>query len=79
MEQYVDNLEKTGDEGDIDSSELSDRLVKIAREKSGSSTEKKAEVAKAMETPDDDFKINYKDVNDVISKGVRKWARRLTN
>lgn len=74
LEQYVDNLEKTGDEGDIDSSELSDRLVKIAGGESGSSTEKKAEVAKAMETPDDDFKINYKDVNDVISKAAEMGA-----
>ncbi len=71
LEQYVDNLERTGTEGDIDSSELSDKLVQIAQGGGGAGVEKKAETP-AESSPstgdDDEFKLNYKDAQDILVK-----------
>ncbi len=76
LEQYVENLEKTGSEGNIDSQELSDKLVRIAN--GDEAPPQKAPVPAAAEvkstSDDSDFKINYADVSDLISKAQEMGA-----
>ena len=58
LEEYIENLEKTGKEGDLDSSELVKKLALIAENKSTEgttskkNTSKKEEVAKEKITSD---------------------------
>lgn len=81
LEQYVENLEKTGGEGNIDSSELSDKLVRIAQGDSGSAASAKtvassaaAQSASVPAADTGDFNINYADVTDLLSKAQEMGA-----
>ena len=78
LEEYVDNLEKTGNEGDLDSSELVQKLQTIAQK--GEVTSKKSdkpkmfkvkeeEVASTSEV-DNDFKLSVNDVGSIINKAL---------
>lgn len=90
LEEYIENLEKTGKEGDLDSSELVKKLALIAENKSTEgttskkNTSKKEEVAKEKITSDlgDDFHISLNDIDSVISKafelGVRPYLIKVT-
>lgn len=83
LEQYVENLEKTGNEGDIDSQELSDKLVRIAQGEQGGSSapaasEKSSSSASAsavVQTEETgDFKINFNDAHDLLAKATEMGA-----
>lgn len=90
LEEYIENLEKTGKEGDLDSSELVKKLALIAENKSTEgttskkNTSKKEEVAKEKITSDlgDDFHISLNDIDSVIAKafelGVRPYLIKVT-
>jgi two-component system chemotaxis sensor kinase CheA len=90
LEEYIENLEKTGKEGDLDSSELVKKLAIIAENKSTEgttskkNTSKKEEVAKEKITSDlgDDFHISLNDIDSVIAKafelGVRPYLIKVT-
>lgn len=73
LEKYVENLEKIGNEGDIDSSELSDKLVKIAQGGGAEAPKSAPDTAKSVSAPEvsaesaGDFKINYLEVKDLIA------------
>lgn len=78
LEQYVENLEKYGSEGDIDSQELSDKLVRIAQGDAAAAPtkapEKPAAAAAPAEDDHGDFKLNFSDVGDLISKAQEMGA-----
>ncbi len=91
LEEYIENLEKTGKEGDLDSSELVKKLAVIAESKSASgSTKKRIEFIKEqpkqeVETPvesDDDFHIPLNDIDSLIHKayelGVNPFLIKVT-
>ncbi len=77
LEQYVDNLERNGTEGDIDSSELSDRLVRIAQgggvetspESAGTSQNTAPLSATSVdESEGEEFKLNYSDAHGIVEQ-----------
>ncbi|MBF4691749.1 chemotaxis protein CheA [Fusibacter ferrireducens] len=74
LEEYIDNLEKTGSEGDLDSTYLVVKLQNIA---SGESvdTEKTQKKASAQAEPvkpsdDDEFHLAINDVESIIGKAI---------
>ncbi|GAU79853.1 chemotaxis protein CheA [Fusibacter sp. 3D3] len=79
LEEYIDNLEKTGKEGDLDSSVLVVKLEKIAAGDSVDETKpKKVADAKseiARPTDDDAFHISINDVESIISKAIEMGVR----
>ena len=92
LEEYIENLEKTGKEGDLDSSELVKKLVLIADTKSAAGTNsRKSEPKKAEEKPaakatesisDEDFHISLNDIDSIIHKafelGVKPYLIKVT-
>jgi two-component system chemotaxis sensor kinase CheA len=90
LEEYIENLEKTGKEGDLDSSELVKKLAIIAESKSTSgTTTKRVEFIKAQPKPaepsvisDDDFHIPLNDIDSLIHKayelGVKPYLIKVT-
>jgi len=93
LEEYIDNLEKTGKEGDLDSSELVKKLTIIAENKgTAGTTSKKSEAKKAIkeESPktekpemgDVDFHIQLNDIDSIINKavelGVKSYLIKVT-
>ncbi len=92
LEEYIENLEKTGKEGDLDSSELVKKLIHIADTKSAAGTStRKAEPKKSDEKPaakatesmsDDDFHISLNDIDSIIHKafelGVKPYLIKVT-
>ena len=92
LEEYIENLEKTGKEGDLDSSELVKKLVLIADTKSAAGTSsRKSEPKKAEEKPaakatesisDEDFHISLNDIDSIIHKafelGVKPYLIKVT-
>lgn len=71
LEAYITNLEKTGTEGNLDSSRLVQKLSDIAEGKTGSQTKEKA-AAKSNETvsiaSESGFHIPLNDVDSIIQK-----------
>lgn len=91
LEEYIENLEKTGKEGDLDSSELVKKLAIIAESKSTSgSTTKRVEfikeqpksVVEASDVSEDDFHIPLNDIDSLIHKayelGVNPYLIKVT-
>lgn len=92
LEEYIENLEKTGKEGDLDSSELVKKLIHIADTKSAAGTSsRKAEPKKSDEKPaakttesmsDEDFHISLNDIDSIIHKafelGVKPYLIKVT-
>jgi two-component system chemotaxis sensor kinase CheA len=75
LEEYVDNLEKTGSEGDLDSTELVKKLQEIAEngELSKAKVAKKSQFTSPKEEKklvDEDFNLSINDVESIISKAV---------
>lgn len=90
LEEYIDNLEKTGKEGDLDSSELVKKLGVIAESKSAAGMGQKKSNIK-VETPkveskpvleDSDFHISLDDIQSMIHKafemGVKPYLIKVT-
>jgi two-component system chemotaxis sensor kinase CheA len=83
LEEYVDNLEKTGNEGDLDSSELVQKLQTIAQkgEVTSSKSVKKATAAptaaKAAPKEEDEnvFKLSVNDVGSIINKALEMGVK----
>ncbi|HSN65946.1 MAG TPA: chemotaxis protein CheA, partial [Fusibacter sp.] len=87
---YIENLEKTGKEGDLDSSELVKKLAIIADSKSTSgTTTKRVEFIKEQPKPvetsaisDEDFHIPLNDIDTLIHKayelGVKPYLIKVT-
>lgn len=79
LEEYIENLEKTGKEGDLDSSELGKKLIVIADSKSSASV-KSEKRAKATSEPivnqpradrvDDMFHIPLNDIDSLVQKAT---------
>lgn len=94
LEEYIENLEKTGKEGDLDSSELGKKLTLIAESKStAGSTSKKSFIKKdepVKETPSEtktdayegEFHIPLNDIDSLIKKafemGVKPYLIKIT-
>ncbi|HSN65230.1 MAG TPA: Hpt domain-containing protein, partial [Fusibacter sp.] len=90
LEEYIENLEKTGKEGDLDSSELVKKLAIIAESKSASgTTTKRVEFIKEQKKPveasaisDEDFHIPLNDIDNLIHKayelGVKPYLIKVT-
>ncbi len=94
LEEYIENLEKTGKEGDLDSSELGKKLTLIAESKStAGSTTKKSFIKKdepVKETPSEtktetyegEFHIPLNDIDSLIKKafemGVKPYLIKIT-
>lgn len=90
LEEYIENLEKTGKEGDLDSSELVKKLAIIAESKSTSGTSKKrVEFIKEQPKPvvtaaesDEDFHIPLNDIDSLIHRayelGVKPYLIKVT-
>ncbi len=91
LEEYIENLEKTGKEGDLDSSELVKKLAIIAESKSTTGTttkrvefikEQPKPVADASEVSEDDFHIPLNDIDSLIHKayelGVNPYLIKVT-
>ncbi len=90
LEEYIENLEKTGKEGDLDSSELVKKLAIIAESKSTEGTSKKrVEFIKEQPKPveastvsDEDFHIPLNDIDSLIHKayelGVKPYLIKVT-
>ncbi|MDO4754628.1 MAG: chemotaxis protein CheA, partial [Bacillota bacterium] len=84
LEKYVENLEKIGNEGDIDSEELSNKLVRIAQgggfeaeKKETPSTEQVLHVNANVDSDrqaDGEFKIEYMEVKDLIAHASEMGA-----
>lgn len=71
LEIYIDNLEKTGLEGDLDTSELIAKLVAIA----GGGNEEKADTAPFEATThsqpgENEFSIRLDDIQDILEKAT---------
>lgn len=86
LEEYIENLEKTGKEGDLDSSELGKKLTILA-ERTTSKTEKAQEPIKVTEAQEkksstETFHIPLSDIDSIISKafelGVKPYLIRVT-
>ena len=87
LEEYIENLEKTGKEGDLDSSELGKKLTILA-ERTTTKAEKTAhEPIKASEPQEkksgmEAFHIPLSDIDGIISKafelGVKPYLIRVT-
>ncbi|MBS7528419.1 chemotaxis protein CheA [Fusibacter paucivorans] len=82
LEEYIDNLEKTGNEGDLDSSELVQKLQVIAQkgEVTTSKTAKKAAAAptpKVETKPEDEsvFTLSVNDVGSIINKAIEMGVK----
>ncbi|MDK2865875.1 MAG: two-component system, chemotaxis family, sensor kinase CheA [Clostridiales bacterium] len=82
LEEYVDNLEKTGNEGDLDSSELVQKLQVIAQkgEVTTSKATKKTASASAPKTeakPEDEnaFTLSVNDVGSIINKAIEMGVK----
>lgn len=86
LEEYIENLEKTGKEGDLDSSELGKKLIVLAER-----TTSKAEATRGPEKPAstqegkkdaEAFHIPLSDIDSVISRafemGVKPYLIRVT-
>jgi Chemotaxis protein histidine kinase and related kinases len=93
LEEYIENLEKTGKEGDLDSSELVKKLAFIAENKStvGSPSDKpktkKDESAQpsstsTTSTDEGDFHIPLNDIDSLLNKafemGVKPYLIKIT-
>lgn len=94
LEEYIENLEKTGKEGDLDSSELGKKLTLIADSKSTvGSTSKKNFIKKdepvketpsetTTETDEGEFHIPLNDIDSLIKKafemGVKPYLIKIT-
>lgn len=85
LEEYIENLEKSGKEGDLDSSELVKKLAILADEKSAKPERKKTvlETEKPQQSEaNDSFHIPLSDIDSVISKafemGVKPYLVRVT-
>lgn len=90
LEEYIENLEKTGKEGDLDSSELVKKLAIIADSKSTEGTSKKRiEFIKEQQKPveasaisDEDFHIPLNDIDNLLHKayelGVKPYLIKVT-
>ena len=90
LEEYIENLEKTGKEGDLDSSELVKKLAIIAESKSTSTVTKRVEFIKeqpkaaadASAGSVDDFHIPLNDIDSLIHKayelGVKPYLIKVT-
>jgi len=91
LEEYIENLEKTGKEGDLDSSELVKKLTHIAdtQNTKGTTTKKSAfkkeEPIKKVEEEksiDDDFHISLNDIDGLLHKafelGVKPYLIKVT-
>lgn len=75
LEEYVDNLEKTGNEGDLDSTELVKKLQEIAEkgEISRAKVAKKSQFTAPKEEKklvDEEFNLSINDVESIISKAI---------
>jgi len=75
LEEYVDNLEKTGNEGDLDSTELVKKLQEIAEkgEISRAKVAKKSQFTAPKEEKklvDEEFNLSINDVESIISKDI---------
>lgn len=74
LEEYIDNLEKTGKEGDLDSSLLVVKLQNIASgepvDTGKPQKETNAKTETARPTDDDEFHISINDVESIISKAI---------
>lgn len=86
LESYIDHLEKTGTEGDLDSSQLVKKLEVIASGekvsvKSGANEKSKAEKAPVVAI-DGDFHIPLEDIDNIIQKafelGVKPFLIKVT-
>lgn len=79
LEEYIDNLEKTGNEGDLDSSQLVIKLQKIAAgeeaEASSPTREASPKVEATRPTNDDEFNISINDVESIISKALEMGVK----
>lgn len=82
LEEYVDNLEKTGNEGDLDSSELVQKLQVIAQkgEVTTSKTTKKTASASAPKTEaksqdENAFTLSVNDVGSIINKAIEMGVK----
>ena len=91
LEEYIENLEKTGKEGDLDSSELVKKLAIIAESKSTSGTttkrvefikEQPKSAVEASDVSEDDFHIPLNDIDSLIHKayelGVNPYLIKVT-
>ena len=91
LEEYIENLEKTGKEGDLDSSELGKKLILIADSKSSASikSDKRPKVTQdpVIEKPDqgsvsDLFHIPLNDIDSLVQKatemGVKPYLIKVT-
>ena len=88
LEEYIENLEKNGKEGDLDSSELVKKLAIIAESKSTSGTTTKKTEPKSTPKPeptsqgDEDFHISLNDIDSIIHKafelGVKPYLIKVT-
>lgn len=86
LEEYIENLEKTGKEGDLDSSELGKKLTILA-ERTTNKAEKTHEPIKTSELQEkksgmEAFHIPLSDIDGIISKafelGVKPYLIRVT-
>lgn len=79
LEEYIDNLEKTGKEGDLDSSLLVVKLQNIASgepvDTGKPEKETEAKVGSARPTDDDEFHISINDVESIISKAIEMGVK----
>lgn len=93
LEEYIENLEKTGKEGDLDSSELVKKLGIIAESKSTAGATSKKNFIKKEEpaqpvadtttvTDEGDFHIPLNDIDSLIKKafemGVKPYLIKIT-
>ncbi|HAS72869.1 MAG TPA: chemotaxis protein CheA [Clostridiales bacterium UBA8960] len=89
LEEYIENLEKTGREGDLDSSELVKKLALLAdnntqkpERKSADRKEEKPQVNEEKRSFVEEFHIPLSDIDGVISKafemGVKPYLVRVT-
>ena len=91
LEEYIENLEKTGKEGDLDSSELGKKLIVIADSKSSASVKSekrgKATAEPVVDQPkvdrvDDMFHIPLNDIDGLVQKatelGVKPYLIKVT-
>ncbi len=79
LEEYINNLEKTGKEGDLDSSVLVVKLEKIASgdpvDVSGVEEVAETKAETARPTDDDEFHISINDVESIIGKAIEMGVK----
>ncbi len=80
LEEYIDNLSRTGNEGDLDTSELVNKLNYIAKNKTtvgalggnfGEDKGSEAVVSEPVSSVDESFSIELSDLPDVFFKGIK--------